>query len=123
MTPLRAWTLVSLFVSSALFHAFALQWPQVLDAPPFIHEGPEQHVLFVLVNLWLTNELAARRPYEFPPLRLYAAVVLLSVHQLVVHGTLLVLAAVVGQADFQSATVLGSLVVMWLLLTVKPRSP
>jgi hypothetical protein len=108
-----------LFIGSALFHAFALTWPSISVA-----ETPETHLLFVLVNLWLTNECSEINQSFAPHARVerfYVALAALSLHQVVVHGWLWWQAAHAAppHLDYQSLGVVTGMGVIWAL--VAPR--
>lgn len=109
--------LAALFGISALFHAFALQWPGISVA-----ESPETHLLFVLVNLWFVEEIAERQSWSFARMsRLYVALGALTIHQVVVHGYLLYQDIVAKQIPAQNVGVLLGLAAAWVLLRVSSR--
>ncbi len=99
-----------LFLASALFHAFALTWPSISVA-----ETPETHLLFVLVNLWFANETitASRSVVAYLRIRFYVALAALTLHQLIVHGWMIV---TTPHIDAQSIGVLLGFAVIWGLL-------
>ena len=105
--------LAALFGVSALFHAFALQWPGIS-----VPEAPEEHLLFVVVNLWLCNEVASRHSWSMARLeRFYVALAALTVHQVVVHGYLLWQ----NPSAPQNYVVLSGMVVAWVLTLIAMR--
>jgi hypothetical protein len=93
------------FLAGALFHGLALTWPSLSVVP----EDPATHVLFALLNLWLCEAALSWRP-RFP---LYLAA--LTVHQVVVHGVMLVR----GVGVAQDLAVLIGLVLVWVLMFVR----
>lgn len=108
--------LAVLFGISALFHAFALQWPSISVA-----ESPETHLLFVLVNLWFCDEIAStdRLTNHSRVIRFYAAFVALTLHQSVVHGYLLYQDIAAHQFPVQNLIVLVGIAVTWVMLRIK----
>ena len=106
--------IVALFLASALFHAFALQWPGIS-----VSESPETHLLFVFVNLWFAAET------EMLARRFFIGLGLLMLHQFGVHGYLLINAVLTHRPadfDFQSAGVLLGLTVVATLSIEAARS-
>lgn len=96
-----------LFAGSTYFHALALTWPSISPG-----ETPDVHVLFAFVNLWLMFETVERRPDERG--RLYFSLVLLTLHQVPVHGWMLA----TGQAVAQDIGVFVGLAAIWALLVI-----
>lgn len=105
-----------LFLASAMFHALALTWPSIS-----IPESQAEHVLFVIVNLWLANSLDSAFLSLRNLGRFFIAFVILSVHQVIVHGYFFGAAIAKGTFDFQSLTVLLGLVFAWTLLITHLR--
>lgn len=95
---------VPVFFIPAVFHALALKWPQIS-----VPETPLQHGAFVLINLWFCVALVAMLPNWL----LESTLAALTVHQFVVHGQMLVIAAINKTFDFQSASALIGMVVAW----------
>lgn len=93
-----------IFLASALFHSFALTWPQLSVVP----EDPATHVLFALLNLWLCEAALSQRP-RFPFFLL-----VLTLQQLVVHGVMLVR----GVGVLQDLAVFAGLAAVWTLMFV-----
>lgn len=105
--------LAALFGISALFHAFALQWPGIS-----VPESPTEHLLFVAVNLWFCDEVASRDSWSTARLgRFYVALGALTVHQVVVHGYLLWQ----NPSAPQNYVVLAGMVVAWVLTVIAVR--
>lgn len=110
----RYYVIVTLFLASALFHAFALQWPGIS-----VSETPETHLGFVFVNLWFAAEA------EVLARRFFIGLGLLMLHQFVVHGYLLITAILAHRPadfDFQSAGVLLGLTIVATLSIEAARS-
>lgn len=108
---MRPIIVMGLFLGSALFHGLALHWPNISVA-----ESPPEHVLFVIINAWLAMEVMANHGERG---RLYVMLSVLSIHQIAVHGSLLVISIAAKSADFQSLGVLVGLGTVWGLLLVK----
>ncbi len=107
LLPMRTRRLISIvfFLLPAVFHAWALTWPEIS-----VPESPETHLLFVFVNLWFANEVLTPTP------RFWVALVALTLHQYVVHGFMFATALARKELDIQSVIVLASLMVVWELL-------
>ncbi len=108
------WTLLALFLFAALFHALSLQWPGLS-----VSESAETHLLFVFTNLWFANEVGRQTSWTGEQTgRFYALLVLLTLHQLIVHGYGLVLNIMTRHVEPQHLIVLVSLIVIWVLVRV-----
>lgn len=103
-----------LFTIGALFHGIAMTWPSIS-----IPETAEVHLLFVLVNIFMALTVL-KMTAESRDLTI-SMLAVLSTHQVIVHGVLIIEAASKRTVDFQSIGTLVSLIAVWACVATDPR--
>jgi hypothetical protein len=111
----RAFIACFFFLLPAVFHALALQWPDIS-----VPESPETHSLFVIINGGLGLYLISYAEFKLPPL-FFFALGALTIHQVIVHFYLAVMAIRHGGFDIQSFMVLVAFVPLWQLMLTEPK--
>lgn len=100
----------SFFLVSTLFHMFALKWPSIS-----VPESEAEHVAFIFINAWLAERAAM--PYR-PNFKM--ALGALTIHQVIVHGSMLV-TSTSAQGYMQNIGVFIGLVFVWYATLIESK--